>query len=357
MMRLAALLIFWASTTFAQQNAQDAAAQLQSAQEQLQTADTARDRIAALTQTVQAYEAGLAAVRAEQRDIALREAILADELALRRAEFMQLLGVLSTIGQTPQPVLRTHPQGPLSAMRAGMLVADVTPGLEAEVVRLNGLLTESQTLRATQAKAAQTLRDGLQGAQTARATLGQAVSERTDLPARFENDPVQTALLIASAETLGDFAALVATNSPDNNETLAPQGNFPLPVNGVVLPDDGSGRMGVRIAAEPRALVTAPVAATILFQGTLLDYGTVVILEPAADVLFVMAGLEEVFGAIGQVLPAGAPIGLLGATNSPNDGILTENAGNATGQLAQALYLEVREGQTPVNPDAWFAFE
>lgn len=357
MIRLVVFLILCASALSAQQGAQGAAAQLQAAQEQLRAADTARDRIAALTQTVHAYEAGLAAVRTEQRDIALQEAIIADELALRRAEFAQLLGVLSAIGQTPQPVLRAHPQGPLRGLRAGMLVADVTPGLEAEVDRLNRLLAETQALQAAQGAIMQTLRDGLQGAQTARAVLGQAVSERSDLPARFEDDPVQTALLVASAETLDDFAAQVAANSPDGTDTLSPQGDLPLPVRGVVLPDDSSGRVGVRIAAEPRALVTSPVAATILFQGPLLDYGTVVILEPAADVLFVLAGFEEVFGTNGQVLPAGAPIGLLGATDSLDDGILTENAGNGTGQPAQALYLEVRQGQTPVNPDAWFAFE
>ncbi|MCK0096125.1 peptidoglycan DD-metalloendopeptidase family protein [Yoonia sp. F2084L] len=357
MMRLAAFLICFGSVAISQQTAQDAAAQLQAAQEQLQAATSARDRISALTETVQAYEAGLAAMREEQRDIALREAILADELILRREEFAQLLGVLSAMSKTPLPVLRAHPQGPVNTARAGMLVADVTPGLEAEVSRLNTLLEQTQTLRASQETAAQTLTDGLQGAQTARAALGQAVSQRTDLPARFEDDPVQTALLVASAQTLGDFAAEMADARPDETATLTADGSLPLPVVGVVLPDDASGRPGVRIGAPPRALVTAPAPATILFQGPLLDYGTVVILEPAADVLFILAGFAEVFGQAGQVLPEGAPIGLLGDGTGFNDGILTENLGNAAGQQAQALYLEVRQGQGPVNPDAWFALE
>lgn len=353
MIRLIAVLICFASGAFAQQNAQEAAAQLQAAQEQLQAADGARDRIAALTKTVQAYEAGLAAMRQEQREIALREAILTEELDLRRAEFAQLLGVLSSISNTPQPVLRAHPDGPLNTVRAGMLVADVTPGLKDEVARLNALLAEAKAARIAQENAAQTLADGLQGAQTARAALGQAVSERTDLPSRFENDPVQTALLAASTQTLGDFAAGLAEAPPDGSETLTARGDLPLPVAGTILPDDDSGRPGLRIATAPRALVTAPVPATILFQGQLLDYGTVVILEPAAGVMFVMAGFDEVFGTAGQVLPAGAPIGLLAA----NDGNLTENIGNVTGQPRSALYLEVRDGQTPVNPDAWFAVE
>jgi septal ring factor EnvC (AmiA/AmiB activator) len=357
MIRLAACLICFATGAVAQPTAQEAAAQLQAAQAQLQAATGARDRIAALTQTVQAYETGLAAMRAEQREIALREGILTEELELRRVEFAQLLGVLSAISATPQPVLRAHPDGPLNTVRAGMLVADVTPGLQSEVERLNTLLADAQSIRAAQDVAAQTLREGLDGAQTARAELGQAVSERTDLPSRFEDDPVQTALLVAGAQTLDDFAAQVASVRPDGTQILTAQGDLSLPVAGVVLPDDGSGRAGLRIAAEPRALVTSPAPATILFQGQLLDYGTVVILEPAADVMFVMAGFAEVFGTIGQVLPVGAPIGLLGADTTLNDGILTENQGNGTGQTAQALYLEVREGQSPVNPATWFVVE
>lgn len=357
MIRLSALLICIATATFAQQSAQEAAAQLQAAQAELEAAESARDRIAALTQTVQAYEAGLTAMRQEQREIALREGILAEELELRTAEFAQLLGVLSSISKTPQPVLRAHPDGPLNTIRAGMLVTDVTPGLEAEVARLNTLLAETQAVRAAQDAAAQTLVEGLQGAQTARAALGQAVSERTDLPTRFEDDPVQTALLVASADSLEEFAAQVAANRPENTSELTPQADLPLPVAGILLPDDGSGRPGIRIAAEPRALVTTPAPATILFQGSLLNYGNVVILEPAADVLFVLAGFAEVFGEAGQVLPAGAPIGLLGASSGLDDGILTENPGDPAGQSTQALYLEVREGQTPVNPDAWFAVE
>ncbi|MFA8442114.1 murein hydrolase activator EnvC [Yoonia sp.] len=357
MIRLCALLICIASGASAQQSAQDAAVQLQSARTQLEAAGSARDRIAALTETVQAYEAGLAAIRQEQREIALREGILTEELDLRTAEFAQLLGVLSAISKTPQPVLRAHPGGPLNTVRAGMIVADVTPGLEGEVARLNALLAETKAVRTSQDAAAQTLIDGLQGAQTARAALGQALSERTDLPIRFVDDPVQTALLVASAETLDDFAAQVAQARPDQAETLAPQGNLPLPVAGLVLPDDSSGRPGIRIATAPRALVTTPVPATILFRGPLLTYGTVVILEPAADVLFVLAGFAEVFGEAGQVLPAGAPIGLMGAAAGLDDGILTENLGAATGQAAQALYLEVREGQTAVSADSWFAVE
>ncbi|MEO1640051.1 MAG: peptidoglycan DD-metalloendopeptidase family protein [Pseudomonadota bacterium] len=350
-------LICLAPMAAAQDPAREAMAQLAAAAAQLEAAESASDRVSALTETVAAYEAGLAAMRAGQRDIALREAEIATLLAAREEELAQLLGVLSTIGRTPQPVQQAHPGGPLATARAGMLVADVTPALQGQVDVLQGLLDEAQSLRSAREAAAQTLQDGLEGAQAARTALAQAVSNRTDLPRRFDADPVQTALMVASAETLGAFAAELATDAPDPATTLTPRGDLPLPVTGIVLPDDDSGRPGVRIAAPERALVMAPVAGTLLFQGPLLDYGTVAILEPAPDVMFIFAGLAEVFGTAGEVLQAGAPLGLLGADGPRNDGILTENATNLAGQGAQTLYLEVREGQNSTEVDAWFALE
>jgi septal ring factor EnvC (AmiA/AmiB activator) len=356
-MKLAALLICFAMPLAAQQEATDAAAQLQAAGALLQAADSGRDQIKALTETVQAYEAGLVAMRDGLRQITLREMAITDDLAGRQTELGQLLGVLTTIGNTPQAVLHSHPQGPLNTARAGMLVADMTPALQAKVTALTAQLNTARDLRLARQTATKTLGDGLQGAQTARAALGQAVSDRTDLPLRFDQDPVQTALLIASAQTLGDFAGELANETPSPENTLTASGDLPLPVAGSVLPDDGQDRPGVHIGAAPRALVITPVPATLLFQGPLLDYGNVVILEPTADVLFVFAGLAEVFGQPGEILSAGAPIGLLGGTPGAVDDILTENEDPNGGQTQQTLYLEVREGQSAVNPGAWFALE
>jgi septal ring factor EnvC (AmiA/AmiB activator) len=83
----------------------------------------------------------------------------------------------------------------------------------------------------------------------------------------------------------------------------------------------------------------------------------VVILEPAADVLFVIAGLEEVFGEAGQVIPQGSPIGLLGGDAPNTNGNLTGNGSNEGGVATQTLYLEVRDGQSPVNPADWFVLD
>ncbi|MDX8346738.1 peptidoglycan DD-metalloendopeptidase family protein [Cognatiyoonia sp. IB215446] len=356
-MRWVALLWCLASPLAAQEQAQEAARQLQAANARLEAADTARDRIRALTETVQAYEAGLIAMRDGLRQITVQETEISDKLAEDREDLARLLGVLSSISKTPDPVILSHPQGARNAARAGMLTTDMTLALEEQVDALREQLRMAQSLRAARADATNMLQEGLVGAQEARVALGQAVSDRVTLPRRFEQDPVQTALLVASAQTLADFAAELTSATPSPENTLTASGDLPLPVAGIVLPDQDPNLPGIHVGAAPQALVSTPVDATILFEGPLLNYGTVVILEPTAGVLFIFAGLGTVFVQPGEIVSADAPIGLLGGAASDVDGILTENDASNAGQAQQVLYLEVRDRQSAVSPDAWFALE
>ncbi|WP_242649910.1 murein hydrolase activator EnvC family protein [Yoonia litorea] len=341
----------------AQETSRDAIAALNNAQEQLQRADTAEDRIAALTGAVLAFEAGLKMIRAAERDVGLQEIALSEDLAAQEARIADLVAMLTTISRSSEAVRQAHPGGPLASIRAGMLLADIAPVLEAEAAEVAGMLQSQQELRAEQREVSERLQSGLDQITAARRSLALAMDADQSLPFSFEDNDAEVAALAQSAENLAAFADRLAQTRPDPVQVLEPAGNLPLPVAGIILPTDGSGRPGVRIAAPPRALVTTPVAATVLFDGPLLDYGNIVILEPAPDVLFVIAGLEEVLASAGQILPADAPLGLLPDKQTYDDGILTENLGLAVGQRAQSLYLEVREGQSAVQTDRWFALE
>ncbi|QFS81316.1 hypothetical protein FIU97_00530 [Roseivivax sp. THAF40] len=342
--------------------ARAAAAALDQAGQDLASARRASDRVAALTATVRAYEDGLTALRDGLRDASIREATLRRDLAAREDEVASLLAALQTLGRAEVAQQLLHPEGPLGAARSGMLVSAVTPGLAAEAQALARDLQEVATLRQLQENAADTLRDGLSGVQEARAALSQAVSDRTDLPRRFTEDPVQTAVLIAATETLEGFASGLTEMTgrdvaPDASPALA-QGAVPLPVSGRILRRAGEAdaagvaRPGIVLATRPEALVTTPVPATIRYMGPLLDYGLVAILEPRADLLFVFAGLETLFGAAGQVLPQGAPVGLMGGGGN-NTSVLQAGEGGGNTR-PETLYIEVREGDAPVDPLAWF---
>jgi len=314
---------------------------------------------------VQAYEVGLIAVRDGLRSAAIRQRSVEDALDAKSVEVSRLLGVLQSMGRAPSPLLLLHPSGPLGTARSGMIAADVTPALQRDVEALRQQMAEVDVLKTLQENAAETLRSGLKGAQDARTALSAAISDRTDLPRRFDDDPTQIAVLIASAETLDAFATgLTDTIASDTGALPASaKGDLPLPVQGQLIrkfgAQDAAGvtRPGVILAARADALVTTPVPVTVLFTGLLLDYGNVAILEPHANVLFVIAGLDTVYGNPGEVLSAGAPIGLMGNDLPSSDGNLTESALFDGGQATQTLYLEVREGQSPVDPATWFALE
>lgn len=345
--------------------AREAALLLEDATLSLQGATSARDRVKALTETIQAFEAGLEAMRDGLRRAARRETQLTQQLEMRQDEIAQLLGVLQTIETSPPPVLLLHPSGPMGAARSGMMLAEVTPAVQARAEQLKSALEEVQTLRLLQKSAVGILENGLTGAQEARASLSKAIADRTSLPRRFTEDPVRTAILISSTETLEGFASGLAEISEDAIEPLPAdinyrKGTLALPVQGVVLHKAGQAdaagvkREGIIVAARPRSLVTSPTAATIRYRGPLLDLGNVMILEPQPDMLIILSGLAEVYGEAGEVIPAGSPVGLMGGAVPEIGAILSLSGDGAGTDRSETLYIEIRQGGSPVNPEAWF---
>jgi murein hydrolase activator len=363
MIRAAALLCLLAlplkAETVAEQ-ASRAATDLQAAVAALDAATEARDRVTALTQTIRAYEDGLAALRSALRQAALREATLTRAFQAKRDGIGRLLGVLATMEANPGPLLLLHPDGALGSARSGMILADVTPALQSEALALKSELQELADLRALQLSAGITLETGLAAAQRARTALSQAVSDRTDLPLRLTDDPEALKLLLESADTLDAFAAGLAPDAPADGTFASARGTLPLPALGRVLrrPQEadatGSRRPGVTLATDAGALVTAPWPATIRFRGPLLDYGNVMILEPGDGYLLVLAGLDVLYGEVGEVVAEGGPLGLMGGVSALSAEFMAMPADGAGGPGTETLYMELRQGAKPVDPLPWF---
>lgn len=366
---LVLLVCLWPATLWAQDGtalARDAGAQLQDAAVQLEEADSARDRVKALTATIKAYEAGLAAMRDGLRRASLRETQLSRQLAARDNEIAGFLGTLQTIGSTPSPTSFLHPDGPTGTARAGMLLAELTPALNARASSLRRDLEDVQNLRAIQTQATAQMQKGLTEVQTARTALSKALAERTDLPRRFTEDPVNTAILIESSETLDAFASGVSNIAQDEQSVSLPDlaariGDLPLPAQGIVLRGaneaDAAGitRPGILLGTRPGALVTTPTAATVRYQGPLLDLGQVVILEPQPDTLFILAGLGAVYVETGEVVATDAPIGLMGGLSATSAATEMSQEGEGSGTArSETLYIEVRQDNVPQDPALWF---
>lgn len=371
-LRAALLTLALAGPVVAQGAAETALAaadDLRAAVAALEGATKSRDRVAALTQTIRAYETGLSALRDGLRRAAIREDEIAAAYDARRDQIGRLLAVMSTMERSDGPLLLLHPSGAEGSARSGMILSSVTPALQAEAEKMRTDLQEVADLRALQTAAADTLEAGLTSVQAARTALSEAVAERVGLPRRYLEDPEELRALLQSADTLEGFATgladLDSDIGPPMEDFVGGKGRLPLPVSGTILrrmnEADAAGirRPGLVIATAPAALVTTPWPATIRYRGPLLDYDNVMIVEPAKGYLLVLAGLGTVYGETGDVLTAGAPLGLMGGTEPAAQefgaGFVTAAQQGGGAERTETLYIELRVDKDPVDPAEWFA--
>ena len=349
-------------------DAEGAAAMLRASIGELADAVTADDQVVALTEVIRGYEMGLAALRDGLRQASAREAELRTRFDAQRDQLGQVLGAMTALQQSPESTMLLHPAGALANARSAMLLSGVTPGLRAEAEALQGDLDEIATVRELQANAAGMLGSGLASVQEARRLLSSAVTDRSSMPVRFAEDPEELSALREAAQTLDDFATGIAKMEKDVGAPMedfeSAQGSLRLPVVGsVVRPYDepdaaGVTRPGWVIATAPAALVQTPWPATIRYRGPFLDYGNVMIVEPARGYLMIFAGLSQVFGEVGDVLKAGDPVGLMGGAEAPaqefgSQFVADAARGDQAGR-SESLYLELRQGNETLDPADWF---
>ncbi len=346
--------------------ARDAARELEEAAIKLVVAKGEKDRIAALTYTIQAFETALSSLRASLRKVASAQKDIKTRLDLREENISRLIGVLYSIDNEPAPAKLVHPDGPLTTARAGMLLSDVLPRLQRPVEQLKKDLEDLKTLETLQTESSVVLENGLRELQSARSDLVAAASSREELPRRFIEDPAKTAILIAASESIETFIKGLSIYGLDDLAQPLPdieekKGTLAFPVHGRVLrgfnENDAAGikRPGIVVATTSAAIVTTPAAVTIRYQGDLLDYGLVSILEPQRGVLFVFSGLEKTFGKIGEVLPEGSPVGIMGGKPLSAQKILQESVVTGGTYRPETLYVEVRVNEKPQDPLEWFA--
>lgn len=345
--------------------ASEAAGRLRAAEAMLAGANGARDRVAALSQTVAAYESGLEALREALRGAGLREAQAKAELAVEEARLQRLTGLMLALGRQTEAGMILHPDGVIESVRAGLVLSDVTQAVAVEAAGMRARLAELSDLRQVQDGALAVLAEGLAGAQSARVALSEAVAGRRELPPPYLADPEARAGLLTAADTLDAFAAGLAAISPGVADPAirafaAARGSLPPPVRGTLLrgfeETDAAGvrRPGLILATAPGAPVASPWSATVRYAGALLDYGNVMILEPQAGYLLVLAGLGDVFAAEGSVVAPGTVLGVMpgGPTAREAYFVAVPQAGGAN--RTETLYMELRDGGAPVDPAPWF---
>ena len=69
-----------------------------------------------------------------------------------------------------------------------------------------------------------------------------------------------------------------------------------------------------------------------------------------------MAGAGDLFVTAGELVPGGAPLGLMpGQTGQDETDLIVSDAQGGGAGLTETLYMELREAGEPVDPTTWFA--
>lgn len=345
-----------------------AASHLREAAGRLDTALGAQDQVVALTDMIRAYERGMGALRSGLRRAGMREQEILAEFEARRDRLGRVLGVMTAMQKSPETALLLHPAGPEATARSAMILNSIAPALSAEADELQTALREIQTVRALEEGAANTLAQGMGEVQEARRLLASAVNDRSSLPVRFGEDPVELTTLVQSADTLEAFATGIIGMEKDVGAPMGDfegaQGSLAMPAVGTIIRQYGQAdaagvsRPGIVMSTSPAALVTTPWPATIRYRGPLLDYGNVMVIEPAQGYLLIFAGLSQVFGEVGDVLAAGEPVGLmggeLGSAQEFGIGFVQNAAIGEHEDQTETLYIELRKGKDTLDPTEWF---
>ena len=241
---------------------------------------------------------GLGALALAQTQTAPLAALNQQEVAVNalqgrnRSQLARLLTVLVRFRRDPPPPLLVRPNDAVDAARAAILVKAITPELQRRA-------------RVYTAQAQEVAR--------------------------------QRRLVAVASEAVATVAAITGESS--QLDLVTPKRLLP-PLDGKVLHgfgDDlaaGGKSSGLTLAAHARTPVFAPAKGLVQFAGPVKGWGVVIILRLTGGYHLVLAGLEGADISTGEDVYPGSKVGWM------PDG----------GEGPPQLYLEIRAGETPVDP-------
>lgn len=131
-----------------------------------------------------------------------------------------------------------------------------------------------------------------------------------------------------------------------------PPHSLPWPVKGTVISQFGKEyradlntwifRDGIKIAAVSAAPVRASAPGSVIYAGPFRSYGNVVIMDHGKGFFTIYGFLKEINAAVGDKIEAQGLVGTVGKDTQSSSG---------TGK--NAVYFEIRQGTTAVDPLDW----
>ncbi len=340
-------------------------------------------------QRVKLAEIEISASEEKLQDLINRETDLNARLEDEDEGVSSLVATLARISRSPPPALVVAPSDALGAARAAMLISEVVPQLRAKAEQISGDLAELSAVRQKAQDETDLLKANyavLFEEQLRIATLIEArklglARAGTDLTEEEKKAEELAARSNSLNQLITSLSQRIATEAAANQKPPArtpdeirlaladtsrtsPAFDFPAgrgllarPAAGVTITDfgadDGFGGSaeGTSIVTRADAEVLAPTDGWVLYKGPYLNYGQIVILNPGDGYSVLLAGLETIDVDVGQFVLLGEPIGNMGLRTVGR--AVTTSAGASR----PTLYVEIRDGDTPVDPARWWRNE
>lgn len=329
----------------------------------VQAADRTAQASAALAARIQQTEAEIAQHQAQIRLIGHQREAVRAVLSAKQRPLVELTAALQRLSRRPVVFALLRPGSVQDAMHLRAVLATMIPEVERRTAALRGELARFRALqqqaeaaagqlRASRAELAER-RQRLAGIETAqrlaaRSAAGIADRESENALALAE----QARDLSGLVDQLGQSAQLrdrlaqlpgPVLRPPQPERSIVADAATPpppaiglprytLPVDGRLVGGFGDPRSrGISIAARGGAQVVAPGGGRVVFAGPYRGYGKIVIIDHAGGWTSLVTNLFQLDARVGEVVIAGAPLGIAGA-----------------GQ--PVLTLELRHNGAPVNP-------
>ncbi|MEZ2132153.1 MULTISPECIES: murein hydrolase activator EnvC [unclassified Sinorhizobium] len=333
-------------------------------------------------------------------DLGVREDRIRQSLHERRGLLAEVLAALQRMGRNPPPALLVTPDDALASVRSAILLGAVVPGMRKETDKLVADLHDLAELQAAsaaeKASLTSTMTNSLEEERRMDLLLAendkhsrqnaaelQAEKKRSEelagqatslegLIASLESEisSVRAAAAAAKAEEenrklltdqqRAEARARAENGVPDKNR-IAPayafselRNKLELPVAGDIVrhfgDEDGTGHtaMGVTVATNPEALVTAPADGLVVFAGAFRSYGQMIILDGGDGYHMVLSGMDTIMTRQGKFVFSGEPIAMMGAKRVASATALALETDRPT------LYIEFRKDGKPVDSRPWW---
>ena len=340
-------------------------------------------RLVDLARDLQAVEDEVSALETQVGDLTREEAEKAALLDRRREQLAGTLAALQRLSQQPLELAVTRPGSSMDVARGATLLTAVLPELDRQAGQIRADMDTLRDLRAALARDRQALEQELAVLESSRSDMDRVLQQREDrrqgLLAEADEEAQRIEALAAQARNLQDLidrldaernqravaAADAATRDgkpgrktaaarPPAGEGIASaRGALPLPARGRLVrrfgaPAEAGRSKGIAIATRAGAQVVAPYDGQVVFAGPFRTYGQLLIISHGEGYHSLLAGLDRIYGSVGQWILAGEPVGTMGQTR-PRNGL------TAPPTEGPELYVELRRRGKPINPLPWLA--